>query len=97
MDKPSYVYIMASGLYGTLYIGVTSDLIRRVWQHREGVTDGFTHEYRVKRLVWFEQHTDIYSAITREKQIKKWWRDWKVELIQRSNPLWRDLFSDICA
>ena len=97
MEKPSYVYIMASGLYGTLYIGVTSDLIRRVWQHRESVVDGFTSEYCVKRLVWFEQHTDIYSAITREKQIKKWRRDWKIELIQKNNPLWRDLFSDICA
>ena len=97
MDKVSYVYIMASGRYGTLYIGVTSDLIRRVWQHREGLAEGFTKQYQVKQLVWFEQHTDIYAAITREKQIKGWRRDWKIELIQKTNPLWRDLFQDICA
>lgn len=97
MQKLSYVYIMASDLCGTLYIGATSDLIRRVWQHREEVVEGFTKEYGVKKLVWYEQHTDIYAAITREKQIKKWRRDWKVELIQKKNPLWRDLFADICA
>jgi putative endonuclease len=97
MDKVSYVYIMASRRYGTLYTGVTSDLIRRVWQHREGLAEGFTKEYNVKQLVWFEQHSDIYSAITREKQIKKWEREWKIRLIQKTNPLWRDLFSDICA
>jgi putative endonuclease len=97
MDKLSYVYLMASGRYGTLYIGVTSNLIGRVWQHREELTDGFTRKYGVKYLVWFEQHIDIYAAITREKQIKKWRRDWKVELIQKHNPLWRDLFPDICA
>ncbi|MYM75348.1 GIY-YIG nuclease family protein [Duganella sp. FT134W] len=96
MDKISYVYMMASGMYGTLYLGVTSNLVRRVWQHREGVVDGFTKQYHVKQLVWFEQHTDIYAAITREKQIKKWRRDWKIELIQKTNPLWRDLFLDIC-
>lgn len=97
MDKVSYVYMMASGIYGTLYIGVTSDLIRRVWQHREGLADGFTKQYNVKQLVWFEQHTDIYAAITREKQIKGWRRDWKIDLIQKTNPFWRDLFQDICA
>ncbi|WP_432380776.1 GIY-YIG nuclease family protein [Duganella sp. P38] len=97
MGKVSYVYIMASRRYGTLYTGVTSDLIRRVWQHREGLVEGFTREYNVKQLVWFEQHADIYSAITREKQIKKWEREWKIRLIQKTNPLWRDLFSDICA
>ncbi|WP_373989669.1 GIY-YIG nuclease family protein [Duganella sp. BuS-21] len=97
MEKLSYVYILASEMYGTLYTGVTSDLIKRVWQHREGLVDGFTKQYGVKQLVWFEQHTDIYAAITREKQIKKWRRDWKVELIQKTNPLWRDLFKDICA
>ncbi|MYN37883.1 GIY-YIG nuclease family protein [Duganella sp. FT109W] len=96
MDKISYVYMMASGMYGTLYLGVTSNLVRRVWQHRGGVVDGFTKQYHVKQLVWFEQHTDIYAAITREKQIKKWRRDWKIELIQKTNPLWRDLFLDIC-
>jgi len=97
MEKLSYVYILASGTYGTLYIGVTSNLIRRVWEHREGLVDGFTKEYGVKNLVWYEQHADIYAAITREKQIKEWRRDWKVNLIQKANPSWRDLFVDICA
>jgi len=96
MKKVSYVYIMASGMYGTLYTGVTSNLIRRVWEHREEMVDGFTKEYGVKNLVWFEQHADIYAAITREKQIKKWEREWKIRLIQQTNPLWRDLFPDIC-
>ncbi len=97
MEKTSYVYMLASGMYGTLYIGVTSHLVQRIWQHREGLEDGFTKQYCVKRLVWFEQHVDIHAAITREKQIKKWRRDWKIELIQRGNPHWRDLFSEICA
>ena len=96
MKKVCYVYIMASGMYGTLYTGVTSNLIRRVWEHREEMVDGFTKEYGVKNLVWFEQHADIYAAITREKQIKKWEREWKIRLIQQTNPLWRDLFPDIC-
>jgi len=79
-----------------MYVGVTSNLVRRVWEHREGLVDGFTKEYSVKSLVWYEQHVDIYAAITREKQIKEWRRDWKVNLIQRTNPSWRDLFLDIC-
>jgi len=95
MDKSSYVYILASGLNGTLYIGVTSDLIKRVWQHREGLADGFTKQYGIKNLVWYEVHTDITEAIRREKQLKKWDRNWKVELIQQGNPRWRDLYADI--
>jgi putative endonuclease len=95
MDKSSYVYILASGLNGTLYIGVTSNLIKRVWEHREGVVDGFSKQYGVKNLVWYEIHTEIMEAIRREKQIKKWERSWKVELIQQSNPRWRDLYADI--
>jgi putative endonuclease len=95
MDKSSYVYILASGLNGTLYVGVTSDLIRRVWQHREGVAEGFSKQYGVKNLVWYEVHSEITEAIRREKQIKKWDRRWKVELIQESNPRWRDLYADI--
>jgi putative endonuclease len=97
MEKHSYVYILASGRYGTLYIGVTSNLVRRIWEHREGVVDGFTKEYGTKRLVWFEIHTDIIEAITREKQLKKWNRTWKIELIQKQNPYWRDLFDEIVA
>ena len=95
MEKQSYVYILASGRYGTLYVGVTSDLIRRVWQHRESFADGVTKQYRVNKLVWFETHADILEAITREKQIKKWERIWKIELIQQENPTWRDLYGDI--
>jgi putative endonuclease len=97
MDAPSYVYLLASARYGTLYIGVTSDLVKRVWQHREGVADGFTKKYRIKRLVWFEVHGDIMAAITREKVLKKWSRASKIELIQRENPYWRDLYEDFTA
>jgi putative endonuclease len=97
MERASYVYILASGLNGTLYIGVTSDLVKRVWQHREGFIDGFTKRYGVKQLVWYEVHGDIVEAIRREKQIKKWERAWKVELIQKTNPHWRDLYPEIIA
>lgn len=97
MSKANYVYILASERYGTLYTGVTSSLIQRVWQHRQGYVLGFTKEYKVKRLVWYEVHAEVLSAITREKQIKKWRRDWKIELIQKMNPLWRDLFDDFSA
>lgn len=95
MDKPSYVYILASRPYGTLYVGVTSDLVKRIWQHKEGVVPGFTKSHKVKRLVWYETHTDVRSAITREKQIKEWHRDWKVTLIQSLNPSWSDLYPGI--
>jgi putative endonuclease len=95
MDKSAYVYMLASARYGTLYIGVTSNLVRRVWQHREGVTEGFTKTYGVKHLVWYEVHCEIREAITREKQLKQWNRAWKVALIHQANPLWRDLFDEI--
>jgi putative endonuclease len=95
MDKTFYVYMLASARYGTLYLGVTSNLIKRTWEHRDGVVDGFTKKYGVKKLVWFEIHTEAISAITREKQLKKWNRAWKIELIQQENPLWRDLYEDI--
>lgn len=97
MDKTFYVYMLASARYGTLYIGVTSNLIGRVWQHQEGVIEGFTKKYGVKQLVWFEVHADALSAITREKQLKKWNRAWKIKLIQQGNPYWRDLYEDIVA
>jgi putative endonuclease len=97
MDKTFYVYMLASGRYGTLYLGVTSDLIKRVWQHREGFAEGFTKEHGVTKLVWFEAHTDAISAITREKQLKKWNREWKIKLIQQENPLWRDLYEELTA
>ena len=90
-----FVYLLASQRNGTLYCGVTSDLIKRTWQHREGLADGFTKQYRVKTLVWFEIHQDIMAAITREKQIKEWKRSWKLELIERSNPTWRDRYPEL--
>ena len=95
MEKAFYVYILASERNGTLYIGVTSDLVKRVWQHREKSVEGFTKKYIVKHLVWFEVHADAVSAITREKQLKKWNRDWKLNLIQQENPTWRDLYAYI--
>ncbi len=97
MDKQSFVYILASRRYGTRYIGVTSDLIRRVWQHKEGVVAGFTKTHGVSLLVWYEVHTEILSAITREKQIKKWRRHCKINLIQSTNPAWHDLYPQITA
>lgn len=92
MDRQPAVYILANKPFGTIYVGVTSDLVKRVAEHREGITAGFTKKYEVKRLVYFEFHSDMYSAIAREKQIKKWKRDWKVELIEKDNPGWEDLF-----
>jgi putative endonuclease len=96
MEKQFTVYIMASRRNGTLYIGVTSNLPKRVWEHREGVVAGFTAEYRVKSLVWYELHDDAEATIVREKQIKKWNRAWKLKLIEGRNPGWSDLFAEIC-
>ncbi len=95
MEKGGFVYIMASGRNGTLYIGVTSDLVKRVWQHREGVADGFSKRYDCKILVWFEQHGDIELAIRREKQMKEWQRKWKLRVIEEFNPGWNDLFESL--
>ena len=89
------VYITASGRNGTLYIGVTSDLINRSFDHRNGVKPGFTSRYGVKDLVYFEQHGDIHAAIKREKTLKKWSRQWKVNLIERDNPRWTDLLPQL--
>lgn len=97
MARVGYVYMVASKRYGTLYTGVTSDLVRRVWEHRSAAVDGLTKTHGVKRLVWFETHEEIYEALAREKQIKEWKRNWKIELIQKTNPLWLDLFHDITA
>ncbi len=90
-----YVYILASQRHGTLYIGVTNDLIRRVYEHREGLIDGFTKRHRVKRLVYFESHDRIAQAIQREKNMKHWVRDWKIALIEHNNPDWCDLFESL--
>ncbi|GGP89954.1 GIY-YIG nuclease family protein [Shewanella ulleungensis] len=91
MNKQSYIYIMANRPNGTLYIGVTSDLIRRNWEHKKGLSDGFTKEHSIKMLVYYEVFDDIYNAITREKQLKNWKREWKIKLIEKFNPRWEDL------
>ena len=93
--KQPCVYILASRRNGTLYTGVTSDLVKRVWQHKNDQVDGFTKMYAVHLLVWFEAHVNMESAIAREKAIKEWKRAWKVELINATNPLWRDLYDEI--
>ncbi len=91
MSKNYYVYILASGRNGTLYIGVTNNLLRRIYEHKNGLIDGFTKKYNVKMLVYFESTEDIASAIAREKALKKWNRSWKISLIQSVNPEWNDL------
>jgi len=91
-----YVYILCSKRNGTLYTGVTSDLIKRVYEHKNGLVEGFTRKYKVNRLVWYEIHDSAEAAIRREKQIKKWNRAWKLELIEKGNPQWGDLYEDIC-
>ena len=96
MEKNFAVYIMASKRNGTLYIGVTSDLPKRVWEHRESVVQGFTKDYGVNILAWYEMHDNAESAITREKRLKKWNRAWKIRLIEERNPEWTDLFAEIC-
>ena len=93
--KQPCVYILASAPNGTIYIGVTADLVRRIWEHQNDVVEGFTKKYRVHDLVWFEQHETMESAIVREKAIKEWRRTWKVRLITQFNPTWRDLSLEI--
>ena len=93
--KTYYVYILASKRKGTLYIGVTNDLIRRVHEHKNNMIKGFTTKYQVHRLVYYEQTSDIHSAISREKRMKKWKRRWKIELIEKNNPEWKDLYEDL--
>lgn len=95
MTKQPAVYILANKRNGTLYVGVTSDLVKRIWEHRQDAVAGFTRKYQVHDLVYFEQHEDMNQAIQREKQIKKWNRAWKIELIEERNPMWRDLWPDI--
>lgn len=96
MDRNPCVYLLASRRNGILYVGVTSDLVRRVYQHRNDLIEGFTQRYGVHTLVWFEPHERMESAILREKQIKKWPRAAKIGLIEEKNPEWRDLWEKIC-
>jgi putative endonuclease len=93
--KSYFVYILASQKNGTLYIGVTSDLARRTWEHKEGFTEDFTKRYKIKQLVYYEQTENVLSAITREKQLKKWNRAWKIRLIEKDNPKWKDLSNEL--
>lgn len=96
MERQPCVYILASKRNGTLYVGVTSSLPKRVWEHKSGAIPGFTTRHSVKSLVWFEIHQTMESAILREKRIKAWKRAWKLRLIQESNPHWEDLYDQIC-
>ena len=93
--KQFAVYILANRYRGTLYIGVTSNLVQRIWRHRRHVIEGFTSRYDVVLLVYYELHESAEAAIRREKRLKTWLRDWKIDLIERSNPQWRDLWDDI--
>ena len=94
MKQPA-VYIMSNRRNGTLYLGVTSDLVKRVWEHKNNAVEGFTEQYAVHHLVYFELHQDMMSAISREKQLKKWKRVWKLQLIEDTNPEWNDLYQSI--
>ncbi len=96
MNKHPAVYILTSIRNGTLYLGVTSNLAQRTWQNREQLVEGFSKKHNIKVLVWYEQHDNMESAITREKQIKAWKREWKLELIEKANPYWNDLWPSIC-
>ena len=95
MERSPAVYILASKRNGTLYIGVTSNLVKRVWEHKQNLGEGFTQKYGVHTLVYFEVHYEMTEAIRREKQLKKWNRSWKIELIEKINPGWRDLWQEI--
>lgn len=94
--KQPCVYILASKKNGTLYIGVTSNLVKRVWEHKNEMVGSFTQKYHIHSLVWHELHKNMDSAITREKKLKKWRRDWKIKLIEKENPDWLDLYDGIC-
>jgi putative endonuclease len=94
MKQPCF-YILASRYHGTLYLGVTSDLVKRVWQHKNDIAEGITKRYHVHDLVWYEVHDTMHSAIAREKAIKEWKRAWKITLIEKDNRRWRDLFDGI--
>jgi putative endonuclease len=94
-EKCYYVYILANHRNGTLYVGVTNDLVRRVFEHKNSKIDGFTKKYSVHKLVYYEVMEDVDNAIFREKQLKKWNRKWKIEIIEKHNPFWKDLYYDI--
>jgi putative endonuclease len=96
MEKRFWTYILASEFNGTLYVGMTSDIIKQVWEHKNNVVKGFTEKYNVHRLVYFEEHSTAENAIRREKRLKKYNRGWKKNLIEKDNPDWKDLYEAIC-
>ncbi|MGD8525520.1 MAG: GIY-YIG nuclease family protein [Thioalkalispiraceae bacterium] len=95
MERQPCVYLLSSRKYGTLYVGVTSNLVQRIWQHKQNLVKGFTRKYDVHNLVWYELHETMDSAIAREKAIKNWQRQWKINLIESSNPQWHDLYETL--
>ncbi|MBI4838283.1 MAG: GIY-YIG nuclease family protein [Nitrospirae bacterium] len=95
--KNYYVYILSSKRNGTLYTGITSDIVKRIYEHKNGLVDGFTKKYKIHNLIWYEMHNYAESAINRERQIKKWKRIWKLKLIEEENPQWIDLYENICS
>ena len=95
MEKNFAVYLLASRRNGTLYVGVTSNLPKRIWEHREHFVDGFTKEHAIRKLVWYEAHENAESAMSREKRIKKWNRGWKIRLVEATNPYWNDLYPEL--
>lgn len=97
MEKQFSVYILASHRNGTIYVGVTANLPKRIWEHKQNILKGFTREYGVHQLVWYEQHDSAESAITREKRLKKWNREWKIKMIEKTNPYWNDLYLALMA
>lgn len=96
LENMAFVYILSNKINTVLYIGVTNNLVRRVWEHKEKLVDGFTKKYAVEKLVYYEQFDDIINAIEREKELKTWHRPWKERLIKKQNPEWKDLYKDIC-
>ncbi|MBA2654121.1 MAG: GIY-YIG nuclease family protein [Gammaproteobacteria bacterium] len=95
--KESFVYILANRRNGTLYVGSTSDLVKRVWEHKNNLTPGFTAKYNIHQLVYYEAHQEIMEAARRERRLKNWCREWKINIIEKFNPTWRDLYSEISA
>ena len=94
--EESYVYILASRRNGTLYVGLTTDLVKRIWEHKNNIFPGFTTKYNVNQLVYYEMHQDIMEAARRERRLKNWCRKWKLNIIEQLNPSWRDLYDEIC-
>ncbi len=96
MEKQPAIYMLTNRRDGVLYIGVTSNLLKRIWEHKNNIVDGFSKRYNAHKLVWYELHPTMDSAIVREKRLKNWKREWKISLIEQTNPQWNDLYDGIC-